>query len=190
MLKRVGIVVVALGALLAVAVVGLFLASRRRDAGVNDVTIEIARPPAQVFRWLAEGDLARRWVGGLTEITSLEAGPARLGLKGRAAVVLGAERMTLETEVVDFEPDRRIRYQVTGLDRPASGFTEVVDFAVEPAETGTRLRIFGRMRYHRRLLRLFEPLMTRRAQRKFEEDAQRLKALVEAEPAEAAAPPP
>ena len=46
------------------------------------------------------------------------------------------------------------------------------------------------MRYHRRLLRLFEPLMTRRAQRKFQEDVRRLKSLVEAEPAEDGAPPP
>ncbi len=190
MLKRVGIVLVALGALVAVAVVGLFLASRRRDAGVNDVTVEIARPPAQVFRWLTERDRARRWVGGLEEIEPLTEGALRAGLKGRAVVVLGAERMGLEIEVVGFEEGRRIRYQVSGLDRPSTGFTEVVDFSVEPSETGTRFRAFGRMRYHRRLLRLFEPLMTRRAQRKFQEDAQRLKTLVEAEPVEAGAPPP
>ena len=190
MLKRVGIVLVALGALLALAVVGLFLASRRRDAGVNDVTVEIARPPAQVFRWLAERDLARKWVGGLLAIEPLTEGAVRLGLKERALVVLGSERMALEMEVVDFEEGRRIRYQVTGLERPSIGFTEVVDFTVEPSETGTRFRAFGRMRYHRRLLRLFEPLMTRRAQRKFQEDVRRLKTLVEAEPAESGAPPP
>jgi uncharacterized protein YndB with AHSA1/START domain len=190
MLKRVGIVLVALCALLAVAVVGLFLASRRRDAGVNDVTLEIKRPPAQVFPWLTEGDRARQWIGGLEQIEPLTEGPLRVGLKERAVVVLGSERMTLEMEVVGFEEGRRIRYQVTGLDRPSIGFTEIVDFSVEPSETGTRFRAFGRMRYHRRLLRLFEPLMTRRAQRKFQEDAQRLKTLVEAEPAEAGAPPP
>ena len=189
MLKRVGIVLVALGVLLALAVVGLFLASRRRDAGVNEVTVEIARPPAQVFRFLTERDLARRWIGGLLEIAPLEEGPLRVGVKERVVVVLGSERMTLEVEVVGFEEERRIRYQVAGLDRPSPGFTEVVDFSVEPSETGTRFRVFGRVRYHRRLLRLLEPLMTRRAQRKFQEDAQRLKALVEAEPATAGAPP-
>jgi len=188
-LKRAGIVLVSLFALGAMALVGLFLAGRRRDAGVNEVTVEIARPPAQVFRWLSERDLAPKWVGGLAEVTPLEAGPLGVGLKERAVVVLGSKPMTLEVEVVGLEEDRRIRYQVTGLDQPP-GFTQVVDFEVEPSETGARVRIFGRIRYHRRLLRLFEPLMTRRAQRKFEEDAHRLKALVEAEPAQAAAPPP
>jgi uncharacterized protein YndB with AHSA1/START domain len=188
-LKRAGIVLVSLFALGAMALVGLFLAGRRRDAGVNEVTVEIARPPAQVFRWLSERDLAPKWVGGLAEVTPLEAGPLGVGLKERAVVVLGSERTTLEMELLAFEEGRRIRYQVTGLDQPP-GFTQVVDFEVEPSETGARVRIFGRIRYHRRLLRLFEPLMTRRAQRKFEEDAHRLKALVEAEPAQAAAPPP
>ena len=190
MRKRVGIVLVALCALLAVAVAGLFLASRRRDAGVNEVTVEITRPPAQVFRWLTERDRARKWIGGLEQVEPLTEGPLRVGLKERAVVVLGSERMTLEMEVVGFEEGRRIRYQVTGLDRPSIGFTEIVDLSVEPSETGARFRAFGRMRYHRRLLRLFEPLMTRRAQRKFQEDVRRLKSLVEAEPAEDGAPPP
>ena len=190
MLRRVVIALIALGALVALAVIGLFLAGRRRDAGVNEVTVEIARPPAQVFRWLAERDLARKWIGGLVEIEPLAEGALRVGLKERAVVVLGSERMALEMEVVAFEEGRRIRYQVTGLDRPSIGFTEVVDFSVEPSETGTRFRAFGRIRYHRRLLRLFEPLMTRRAQRKFQEDAHRLKSLVEAEPAGAGLPPP
>jgi uncharacterized protein YndB with AHSA1/START domain len=109
MLRRVVIALIALGALVAVAVIGLFLAGRRRDAGVNEVTVEIARPPAQVFRWLAQRDLARKWIGGLVEIQPLTEGALRVGLKERAVVLLGSERMALEMEVVGFEEGRRIR---------------------------------------------------------------------------------
>jgi carbon monoxide dehydrogenase subunit G len=87
-------------------------------------------------------------------------------------------RMDIQSEVVRYEPDRLIETKVEAT----GGFTGDVRYELEPMD-GTRTRLTYRANYQfdHWLAKLLEPVISRSAQQKLDEDIARLKQQVEAE---------
>ncbi|MGB0035910.1 MAG: SRPBCC family protein [Candidatus Acidiferrales bacterium] len=168
--------------LIVLAVLALYLAGFRRGHGRNSVTVEIARPPAQVFRYLTDDELVKRWVGGLVEIKHLNADVPGVGARMHMVEEYKGESVPMDMEITGFEANRAIKFRIISAGDPSEGFTEAGEYVLEPTGTGTRLTLSATSEYQGFLPRLFEPLITPEAQKKLKEDLARLKGLVEGEP--------
>src|SRR5580765_126068 len=82
----------ALLGLLVVCVLGLWIASNRRDAGRMRGSIEIERSPEEVFAWISEPDKLTQWVGGLSEVRPDSTTPAE-GIGHRETWIMDDPRM-------------------------------------------------------------------------------------------------
>jgi uncharacterized protein YndB with AHSA1/START domain len=175
-------ILIAIALLPVVAVAALWLAGERPDHGKNSAHVEINRPAAQVFRYLMEDELVKKWVGGLTEIKPVEIYPGHVGDRLRMVVALGEEKTEMEMLVTGFEENRRIDFTVSSLQGTSEGFYEKSEYLLSELEGKTQLSLGGRSEYYGFLPRLMEPVITWEAQKKLQEDLERLKGLVEAEP--------
>ena len=138
----------------------------------SEVTID--RPPHAVYEALLDPELYPQWTD-MVDVAFDGAEPPGVGTRGRFRLASGPIKGTLEMEVADLEPDRRVVIRVT---HPSLDWTAVSTLAT--AGSGTRLTYAGeiRMRGWRRLL---EPLAAREVRTGEAGEATRLKALLEAE---------
>jgi uncharacterized protein YndB with AHSA1/START domain len=96
-------------------------------------TVEIERPPMEVFAFLADGTNDRRWRDGVIDIR-LKSGSGvgavyEQGVKGPFG-----RRVPADYEITAFEPDRRMAFRaIAGPVRP-EGFYEL-----QPVDGGTRV---------------------------------------------------
>jgi carbon monoxide dehydrogenase subunit G len=136
-----------------------------------ELTVEVARPPEDVFELLSDIERLPEWQASAVEAHTQ--GPlaegSRITEKRR---VLGREVDT-ELEVVAFEPPRRLTLHSLG--GPVK-FT--VDHELVPHGGGTQLRFLAEARPGG-LLKLTEPVLARTAEQEFHRDFDRLKALLE-----------
>jgi uncharacterized protein YndB with AHSA1/START domain len=96
-------------------------------------TIEIARTPAEVFAYVADGTTAPKWRAGVLDVARVSGeglgAVYRQGVKGP-----GGRRVAADYEVTDYEPDRRIAFKaIAGPVRPTGSF----DLA--PSAAGTSI---------------------------------------------------
>ena len=175
--------VVALIGLVATVVVVLFLVGLRPSRGKNSVTIEIHRPAAQVWRYIIEDELLKKWISGLVEVQSSTPGKPGVGTKLRLAGVYEGRRTDMELTLTSYEPNQRMSFTIRSLGDPPNGFTENGDYVLVERDGHTRLKLSAQSQYYGFLPRLCEPLITPAAQKKLEGELARLKNLVEAEPA-------
>jgi len=185
---RIGIITVGIPSL---AIGLLMLARFRPGRGHIHAEIEIDRPAAQVFRWISREDLIKQWVGGLSEITP-ESSAGESGAVGKRFHMTEFDReenarTEMEMTVTEYVPSEKLGFQIRSLGGHAEGFVENAEYRLSPALGGTELIFEIQTDYYGRLPRAFEPMITRAARKKVQRDLQRLKSLVEAEPAEPAA---
>jgi uncharacterized protein YndB with AHSA1/START domain len=137
--------------------------------------VTIARPPHAVYEALRDPALYPKWTD-MVDVSFDGTESPRLGTKGRFSLAKGPIKGTLEMELTELEPDRRIVFNVT---HPSLDWTAVSTLVA--AGNGTRLTYAGelRMRGWRRLL---EPLAGREVRNGEAAEAVRLKALLEAAP--------
>jgi uncharacterized protein YndB with AHSA1/START domain len=168
--------------LLLVGTLGLLLAGRREGAGLNQATVEIARPAAQVWRHMEDPALSRKWMSGIIEMTPLTEGGLRVGARERLVIAVDAdERMVMESEFTRIEKPHRLELTIqSGADADVT-FIEHVIYTLDEQDGRTKVAFTGRTEYSG-LAALFEPIITPTAQAKLEGDLQALKASVEAEP--------
>jgi uncharacterized protein YndB with AHSA1/START domain len=96
-------------------------------------TIEIARPPANVFEFLADGTNNRRWRSGVLDI-SHRSGQGRGAVYEQGVKGPFGRRVPADYELTDYEPDRRLGFRaIAGPVRPEGSFE------LEPSERGTRV---------------------------------------------------
>lgn len=164
-------------ALVVIGVVVLLALGGRQEAGRNTAAIQIDRPPAQVFPWIAEPDRLTQWIGGLVESTPLTDEGLKVGARSREVVVVGKGRYEMETTVTDLEAPSRLVVAIT-----SEGFKVDARYDLVESGSGTFLSYASISRYEHPLARLMEPVVTREAQKKIEGDLARLKSLVEAAP--------
>jgi uncharacterized protein YndB with AHSA1/START domain len=177
-------ILLGLAAMVVLAVAALWLAGLRSDAGHSAAEVVIDRPPAQVFRWLADDDRLKKWIGGLIEIREISTPPngCEIGKKFRMTEVYKGESVTMEGVTTRFERDRAVSIYVSSVGDPSNGFTETADYTLTDLGGKTRLRLEGQAKYLGFAPRLFEPIITPAATKKLNEDLQRLKSMAEAEP--------
>ena len=96
-------------------------------------TVQIARPPAEVFAFLADGANNSRWRSGVIDIHLASGSGAgavyEQGVKGPFG-----RRIAADYEVTAYEPDRRIAFRaIAGPVRPEG------TFELAPVDGGTRV---------------------------------------------------
>ena len=96
-------------------------------------SIVIARPPADVFAFLADGTTAPRWRGGVTDVALVSG--SGLGARFKQGVKgPGGRRVDADYEVTAYEPSSRLAFAATaGPLRPTG------EYRLEAVPEGTRL---------------------------------------------------
>jgi uncharacterized protein YndB with AHSA1/START domain len=163
-----------------VAVVVLLALGRGESRLVAHVEVE--RSPEEVFLWVTDPPRVKQWVGWLKEIRPLTPEQGHVG--ARQIWVMedrnnNNQLMEITTEYVAYAAPSALTARVSADE----GFTGTVEYALErlgPART--RLHYTGSYQFHHWLATLLEPVITRSAQQKLEEDLARLKQQAEAAP--------
>ena len=135
--------------------------------------LEIARPPEEVFAYLADPENLPRWQGEVLEVRP------ESETRFREVRTFVGRRVESTLEVTAAEPGREFSL------RSVSGPLRFsVRHLLEPAGEGsTRLRVIGEAEGPGGLFKLGGRVLRRTAERRFQEDFARLKALLEAPPA-------
>jgi uncharacterized protein YndB with AHSA1/START domain len=171
----------AIAGLIVLAIVVLLAIGGGRGEGRYLTTVEISQPANVVFRWVTEPQRIKSWVGWLVEIRSLT--PGKEGVGARAVWVMedrnnNNQRMEIAAVYTRYEPERLIE---ASLDVP-QGFTGTVVYELEPLDASrTRLTYRANYQYHHWLAKLLEPVISRSARQKMDEDLLRLKQKAESE---------
>ena len=88
-------------------------------------SVEIERPPSEVFPWLVETDKRLRWVDGLESSEPLDGGEPRSGSRFREVLAQAGVRLTVETTIDHFDPPRGFSLRVRGRGVDATSETRV-----------------------------------------------------------------
>jgi uncharacterized membrane protein len=105
-----------------------------------EVTTEIARPPSEVFAYLARITDAPQWYSAVESVEPYDADPVQLGTRARFRRQLGGATVENEVEVSAFEPDRQ--FELSSVSGPTPF---VYRYRLDPSGGGTRLRLEGQI---------------------------------------------
>jgi uncharacterized protein YndB with AHSA1/START domain len=139
-----------------------------------EYTVEIGQPPAEVFPYLVEPELMKRWIGGLVEFTPLDDGP-RPGSRSLQRVEQAGRTWDVESEILELVPERRLAARAQG-----GAFSTMLAYDLQPNDGGTRLTGSIETKLEGLGRRLLGGVAARAAQRKLVADLERLKQLLEA----------
>jgi uncharacterized protein YndB with AHSA1/START domain len=142
----------------------------------HDTSIEIGRPPAEVFEALLDLPGYDRWTE-MRESRWVTPGEPRIGSRAQSQMPGGPLKGTFDIEIVELEPGRRVVFDTR---HPALRWRSSAEVA--PIPEGTRLHYFGEISL-RGWRRILEPLMQGEVQAGERKEVERLKALLEASPA-------
>lgn len=81
-------------------------------------SVEIPRPPAEVFPWLFEEDKVPQWTTGLEHYERLDSGPLGQGARFRQKLEVSGQRFTVELEVFEYFPhdSAASSFEIRGVD--------------------------------------------------------------------------
>ncbi|MDQ3857005.1 MAG: SRPBCC family protein [Actinomycetota bacterium] len=142
----------------------------------NEHTVEIDRPPADVFPHLIASEQRLAWMGALTESAQVTEGEPQFGTRFRDVFEDHGQRIEIDAEVVEWKPNERLATRLRG-----SAFEATARQNLEEIDGRTRLVTTIDTEYKSRIARLMAGVVTRHAQRRLEEDLVRLKQIVERE---------
>jgi uncharacterized protein YndB with AHSA1/START domain len=144
------------------------------------VAVQIDRPPAEVFAYVSDPAHFPRWAGTLVKESRLTSpGPVAVGATFTQVNKLLGRRFTSDMRVVTYEPARRFEYETTaGPIRFAGHYTFTA------VAGGTRFTSVDESQPSG-WLRYLQPLLQPFAQRQITINLNKLKAVIEAEPAPA-----
>lgn len=169
------------GGLVVIAVVILLFLGGFRGESQLVAQIDIAKPASTVFTWVSRPEKLKSWVGWMVDVREIT--PNQNGVGSRQVWVMedrnnNNQLMNIASEVTRHEPDRVLESKVSA----AEGFTGEVRYELEPIDaTKTKLTYRAHYKFDHWLAKLLEPIISRSAQQKLEEDLQRLKQQVEQE---------
>jgi uncharacterized protein YndB with AHSA1/START domain len=169
-MKILKIFVITTGSLIVLALLSLFVASRRPDAGVVSATTELQGPPATVMPWLTEPARLKQWVSSLTDVRG-DIEQAAVGQRqiwtmddGKS----GALTMTIEITMYSPPDSMRRSLLVPGLVEGTNTY-ELTDLGGR-----TRLKVEGKYHHPNPLVALLEPLVAPEAKAKLRADLAKL----------------
>jgi len=136
-------------------------------------SVEISKPPADVFPWLLEEDRVPRWTTGLESYERLDSGPLGRGARFRQALEVSGQRFTVELEVTEYDPPQSATssFQIRGVDvvnryvLSDGGGTTTLTQSLEAKGGGLKGRVFI-------------PMIQPHLERKLEADLAALRALL------------
>jgi uncharacterized protein YndB with AHSA1/START domain len=140
-----------------------------------EVTVDVARPPADVFAYLTDVSKLPEWQATASE-TEID-GAVRQGARIRERRHFLGRDVRTELEVTAYEPPRR--FDVCSRGGPVSF---AIRHSLSPAPEGTRLRAEVDVNVGR-MMRIAAQGALKLAEREFRGDFARLKELLEATPA-------
>jgi uncharacterized protein YndB with AHSA1/START domain len=135
-------------------------------------TIEVARPPSEVFAYVTDPSKLADWQG-TTAVEQLTDGPVRDGTRFHEVHERMGRRLESVTEVTAFDPDRHFAIRIVEGPVPIDG-----DWRFAPADGGTRIA-FSASGSLSGAMRLLEPLIARTVRRQMRKDHERLKQALE-----------
>ena len=145
-------------------------------AGQFEATVEIDRPVAEVFAFLADGENDPKFSPRVLEIAKTTDGPPGVGTVYKSTVKDAGMKTKREFELTEFEPPTKIRWAERSknlVTAPEGGY----DLA--PEGSGTRLRVHNVLEGHG-FGKLIAPLALRQAQKGADDFAAAIKRAVEA----------
>ncbi len=140
----------------------------------NQVTVQIARPPAAVYPLLTDPAQLSQWVDGLEKSMPLTQGGLRVGARRRDVLMIGGTRYRVESKVLAFKRNRSLRLAIT-----SAGFSSIADYTLAAAGGGTALTLQQQTRYTQMMGKIFAQLDNFTLQQKLKRDLNTLKQLVE-----------
>ena len=173
-----------LAVLLVVSLLGLWIASNRGDAGRMRASIEIARPPEDIWPWMTEPDKLREWVLYLDRVEPDSTSPPE-GIGHRETRIMNDPRMKQELRVPGtvtlWEPLKQMGIHI---EVPEMFVGDVLYSLNDLGNGRTRVEQDGRVRYLNKLAALLEPMVTPDKMRELFDNMKRLRDKVEATPYE------
>jgi carbon monoxide dehydrogenase subunit G len=133
-------------------------------------TVEIPRPPAEVFPWLLEADKVPQWTGNLESYEQIGDGALGRGSRVRQVLEISGRRIDVEMEITAYEPP-------TGAETSFStnGIQVVNAYAFEAAGAGTRLTQAVEAKPSGLTARMLVPVIQPRLEEKLTQDLERLR---------------
>ena len=132
-------------------------------------SVEIPRPPADVFPWLLEEDKVPQWTSHLESYTALD-GALGTGSRVRQVLEVSGRRIDVELEITGYDPPRgaETRFSTNGI--------EVVNaYELESAGGGTRLTQSVDAKPSGLTARMLVPVIQPRLEEKLTQDLERLR---------------
>ena len=138
-----------------------------------NITIDIIRPPEEVFAFLADFENNPQWQNGMKACTWTSAPPLRVGSTYAQEASFLGRRILSEFEVVAYEPESMVK-----ATSPTGTFPITFTRSVAPHGGGTRVKalIEGDSSG---VFKIAEPLLAPMVRKSIEADYARLKALLE-----------
>ena len=135
--------------------------------------MEISRPVAEVFAFVADQTNAPQWQNGLHEVRRLTEGPIGVGTEHEFVRRFAGREIASRNRFVVFEDGHFVQFEI-----PEGSLTGQASYLTEPSPGGTVLT--GRMQFQAHgIAALMEPLLSRILARDSRRDDKRLKQLLE-----------
>ena len=134
-------------------------------------SIEVSRPPEEVFPWLLEEDKVPQWTSDLQRYE--QQGPLRQGARVRQTLTV-AGGITLDMEITRYDPPSgaETRFETNGVD-------VVSAYALERHDGRTRLTQTLDAKAGSFTARMLIPVVQGRLEKKLTEDLERLREVLE-----------
>lgn len=140
-----------------------------------ETTVEISRPVAEVFAFVADQTNAPQWQGGLQAVRRLTDGPVGVGTEHEFVRRFAGRELASRNRFVSFEQGRYVAFEI-----PEGWLTGEGSYSTEPIPSGTLLTSRVRLQ-PRGVAALLDPLLARLLARDSRRDELRLKRLLERE---------
>ena len=134
----------------------------------------IDAPPADVFDYLTDTELMKKWVDGLVEVVPVTEEPNQIGSRARTIIQQDGKRIEYEDEIIRYEKDSILTIKATNR-----LVTHTSIYRLEPKENDKTQFTFVVKTTNHGFGKLLAPLFRSPIEQKIAEDAQRLKELVE-----------
>jgi carbon monoxide dehydrogenase subunit G len=133
-------------------------------------SVEIPRPPAEVFPWLLEDSLVPRWTGHLKRYERVDGGELGLGSRVRQVLEVSGRTIDVELEITGYQPPSgaQTRFSTNGIEVVSS-------YALEAAGSGTRLTQSVEAKPSGLAARMLVPVLQPRLEEKLTSDLERLR---------------
>jgi uncharacterized protein YndB with AHSA1/START domain len=135
-------------------------------------TVEVPRPPEEVFPWLLEQDKVPRWTGHLERYEQLD-GALGPGARVRQVLEISGRTIDVELEITRYQPPAaaETRFETNGIKVTST-------YGLQPNGAGTRLTQSLEAKAGGFTAKMLLPVVQPRLEQKLTEDLERLRGVL------------